>query len=268
MAKAIKFNLILNKQPVRDLEDLRTHFNIEDLLEAFHNGSLQRWLEVRDLTAELEKVNAVSGDTPVIAVALCSLFQGPCTKEDAEAAAYIFELRQKERQKLLEYQSLAEERNKVIANYHAEYDTLLASMEKKYNDSSFLKASIQEIFQNYRGLFQLNAADFYDRFVFSYPLIILSIMANQDMKKLLTRVRSEDRISQDLNDQERKIASFIQRYEAKDLPQQKTCHTKEDLMALQARADRVLVLDAPDKTDLGLHFTAYLTTPFDYIEMD
>ncbi len=35
MAKTIKFNLILDGNPVRDIEDLRDNFSIEDILEVY-----------------------------------------------------------------------------------------------------------------------------------------------------------------------------------------------------------------------------------------
>lgn len=45
MTKAIKFNLILDGKPVRNLAELRDNFNIEDILTSYRNGLLKRWLE-------------------------------------------------------------------------------------------------------------------------------------------------------------------------------------------------------------------------------
>lgn len=47
MSKTIKFNLICDGNPVRNIEDLRDNFSIEDVLKVFHNGLLVRWLGVR-----------------------------------------------------------------------------------------------------------------------------------------------------------------------------------------------------------------------------
>ena len=52
MAKTIKFNLILDKQPVRTIDELRENFSIEDMLKYFKNGLLLRWLKVRGYEAE------------------------------------------------------------------------------------------------------------------------------------------------------------------------------------------------------------------------
>jgi len=87
MTKAIKFNLLLDKHPVRDLDDLRANFNLDDLLTAYHSHTLHRWLEVRGLTAELEQLNAIkSTDELSISSALCELFQETLSEADIKTA--------------------------------------------------------------------------------------------------------------------------------------------------------------------------------------
>ena len=60
MAKTIKFNLTCDGKPIRTLEDLRNNFSVEDVLPYYQNGLLQRWLDVRGFTDELNAVNAIS----------------------------------------------------------------------------------------------------------------------------------------------------------------------------------------------------------------
>lgn len=62
MTKAIKFNLILDGKPVRNLDELRDNFNIEDILTSYRNGSLKRWLETRGLEEELSKLKNIPDD--------------------------------------------------------------------------------------------------------------------------------------------------------------------------------------------------------------
>lgn len=40
MAKTIKFNLILDSNSVRNIDDLKNNFSIEDILDAYNNGLL------------------------------------------------------------------------------------------------------------------------------------------------------------------------------------------------------------------------------------
>ncbi len=64
MAKTIKFNLICDNKPIRTIEDLQNNFSIEDVLEYYDNRLLHRWLEVRGYEEELEKVRAITTDSP------------------------------------------------------------------------------------------------------------------------------------------------------------------------------------------------------------
>ncbi len=42
MAKVIKFNLICDDKPIRNIEDLQENFCIEDVLKYYQNGLLLR----------------------------------------------------------------------------------------------------------------------------------------------------------------------------------------------------------------------------------
>jgi hypothetical protein len=275
MAKAIKFNLIIDKQPIRDVEDLRVHFNVEDMLEVFNNGSLQRWLEVRGMAEELGKLQKVEGKATVVAAELCRIFFASCTKDDVANAAYIFELRQNEQKKLFQYKSLEKERDEIISMYHAKYENLLSEMKNKYTDYPYLKAAVQEIFKNYKGLFILNAADFYDRFVFDFPLAIFAILANSNMRSLLTGVVSENMIFEHLTEEKCVRESFEKRFKQKiSIPFTKTCSSDDELVLLREKMDHVFVLSfSPDsqsyssgRQSMNFYSTEKLKAPFQYIE--
>ena len=59
MAKTIKFNLMCDGYPCRNIEDVQEHFCIEDMLEYYESGLLKRWLEVRGFKNELAEVEAI-----------------------------------------------------------------------------------------------------------------------------------------------------------------------------------------------------------------
>jgi len=129
MPKQIKFNLIIDKKPVRDVEDLLENFNIEDLLEAYQNGSLKRWLLVRDMTKEAAELDKIKGDTIEIACELCRIFHADCTKKLMEQAVYPFEFRQKFKVELEKMETMKNQRAEIILSYHDGYDKLLDAME-------------------------------------------------------------------------------------------------------------------------------------------
>jgi hypothetical protein len=187
MAKTIKFNLILDNKPVRDLDGLRDNFNIEDLLGAYRNGSLKRWLESRELAQEIAELEKISGDDINAALELCRIFHSDCTTEQLEAAVYPFEFRQKEAEKLRQYKNLKEQKDEVIRAYHDGYVNLLKELEEKGKDYAFVKPGVAELFRRYVGLYQLDAEVFYNRFIKDHPLVILAMLANADMRPIIAK---------------------------------------------------------------------------------
>ena len=136
MAKTIKFNLMMDGTPVRTLEDLRDHFNIEDLLEHYHNGLLLRWLTVRGLQAQSEKIKigAISAKNDAdIARQLITIFEMHGNQEQAQEIIRAIELK-KEHQRLLD--DLHEKhfkREEVVNAYHQEYEKLLKSLKPTFH---------------------------------------------------------------------------------------------------------------------------------------
>ena len=60
MSTAFKFNLLVDGQKVRTLEELRKNFNLDDVLEYFFSGKLQKWLSSRDYKHELDQVKDIA----------------------------------------------------------------------------------------------------------------------------------------------------------------------------------------------------------------
>jgi len=276
MAKAIKFNLIIDKQPVRDLDDLVANFNVEDVLEAFQNGSLKRWLDVHGFNEQRDLLADVKGDYPDKAKALCGIFLPECSGTEIETAAYAFDFKQKERETLAAYKNLAKQEAEIIARYHKGYDILLTLLEGKANDYAFLKPAIEALVAKYRGLFILNVADFYSRFVFDFPLVILTALANKDMRPLLTNVISETMMFEHLTELSCAIESFKKRFkENQHIPMLKFCQNEEELAALKASRKTVFVLSISTDSELDssggtaimeVFETEKLKPPFQYID--
>ena len=60
MSTSFKFNLLIDGQKVRTLEELRKNFNLEDILAYFYSGKLQNWLSSRDYKHELDQVKDIA----------------------------------------------------------------------------------------------------------------------------------------------------------------------------------------------------------------
>ena len=90
MAKTIKFNLICDNKPIRTIDDLQNNFLIEDVMEYYDNGLLDRWLEVRGYESELEKVRAITTDEVMeVAKQLIKIFNITIEDKKIEESIYI-----------------------------------------------------------------------------------------------------------------------------------------------------------------------------------
>ncbi len=183
MSKTIKFNLTLNKCPVRDLDDLRENFNIDDLLDVYHSKVLHRWLEVRGLLIELDGLMKIkSFDNKVIATDLCQVFHADFTTADIDAVVYPFNARQQQRQQLEEFASHYFSCNVVINDYHTGYNNLCNEMRERSEDYPFLKTAIDNLWKNYSKLLKVDFEAFFLSFN-THPLVLFSMLANDHCRE-------------------------------------------------------------------------------------
>jgi hypothetical protein len=183
MSKTIKFNLTLNKHPVRDLDDLRENFNIDDLLDVYHSKILHRWLEVRGLLTELGGLMKIKSlDNKVIATELCQIFHADFTSADIDAVVYPFNARQQQRQQLEEFASHYFSRNAVINDYHTGYNNLCAEMRERSEDYPFLKTAVDNLWKNYSKLLKVDFKAFFLSFD-KHPLVLFFMLANDHYRE-------------------------------------------------------------------------------------
>jgi hypothetical protein len=210
MPKQIKFNLIIDKKPIRDIEDLLNNFNIDDILDAYQKGSLKRWLLVRDMTDKIKEFDTITGDTMETALKLSRIFFGEeCNKELLASAVYPFEFRKKEIEKLKQFESAKNSQGEIIRAYHDGYDKLLAKMEENSKNYPFLKAAVNEMYEKYKGLYLLDMSRVYQRFISSCPFIILTFLANRRQKIEPLFPKSLDAVWKDINIESLHDVSYV-----------------------------------------------------------
>ena len=184
MTKAIKFNLLLDKHPVRDLDDLRANFNLDDLLTAYHSQILHRWLEVRDLQDELKQIKCIRGySEKIIAEELCKILFSDLNQEEIETAVYPIEFRKQQQQQLEQLASQQFNKEEVIKSYHAGYEQLCTQMLANASDYPFLKAAVNTLWIDYAQLFRVDFNRFFDEFFEKSPLTLFTMLANDDYRK-------------------------------------------------------------------------------------
>jgi len=184
--KPIKFNLSYGDERIKTLDELKASCNVDMLLETLQNGLLVRWLMAQGETALAEKVGAISTDNYRKALSeLLKVLFGKEADVYEQAAAVIFAVREKEAQRLENLKNLADEENKIIEQYHKKYSDLLVLLQAKKNDYPALKALVETLYKQYRGLLALDKVHFYDTFKSGYPLVLLSIMANEQLREFI-----------------------------------------------------------------------------------
>jgi len=186
MAKAIKFNLILDGKPVRDLEGLRENFNIDDILDHYNSGVLQRWLEVREYPEHLKKILDVrSEDELDIVESLIGVFDVVKNSEEVKRALFKFKSKKERELYLDKIEASKIKRNEVISSYHENYNKLINDMIEKADDITFSKQSLINIFKSYNQLFHVDFERIFTEFCSKAPFVIFAILMNDSYRELI-----------------------------------------------------------------------------------
>jgi len=185
MAKTIKFNLLLDNNPVRDIKSLQNNFCIDDILEVYENGLLQKWLKVRGFDEYLEKVENIQKNTSVI-VELIKIFD--IQKDDAEIRESVYSLEfQENRKKSLEnFNSKDDDLKKRIEEYHKGYEELIEDVIEHKENMAFLKVASKEISDKYFKLFELDYKASYELYKEKSPFMIYAILMNDKLRSLFS----------------------------------------------------------------------------------
>lgn len=186
MAKTIKFNLILDNYPVRNIEGLQEHFSIEDMLKYFENGLLLRWLNVRGYEKQYAAVEAIdkSLNKKEIVMALVKIFEVvEMEAADIEKAIGILTYLDEEKELNAIYKENAFSKKQIIDDYHSGYSALVVHMEENKDNMAILKADAIQMEREYLGLFELNHDELYFRLLGSAPKAIFAILTRDAFRK-------------------------------------------------------------------------------------
>lgn len=207
MAKTIKFNLILDNNSVRNIEDLKNNFSIEDILDTFDKGLLQKWLSVRGYNEYLDKVNSIEVDNNVSKIEeLIKIFEIECDNSKIREGLAIIDYINEREVLLDEYKKANYITKKVVDDYHSGYDSIIIDIIENKDNMPKIKANIREMEENYMGLFNLNYRDLYNILIDNAPLAIFAILMNKKMRDYLI---SNENSSTNTNLIYSKITEFI-----------------------------------------------------------
>ena len=184
MAKTIKFNLTCDGKPIRTLEDLRNNFSVEDVLSYYQNGLLQRWLDVRGFTDELNAVNAISSrDEIEIIKSLVKIFAITSDIQKIEQDTYIFTYSKQRQEWLRKYEALKNNEAMIIRHYHEGFEALIDRILDNKDNMPLIKAALQEIEANYFELFYTASSYVIWLFASKAPMAFYALMMNETLRK-------------------------------------------------------------------------------------
>lgn len=180
MAKAIKFNLICDGNPVRTIEDLQNNFSVEDILNYFNNGLLHNWLKVRSYDKELAAVNNINDEDSIqIIRKLINIFDIEAEENKIEESVYMLKYFNDRKAAYAQYEKNKFKVDSIINNYHTEYEQLVDRIINASDNAAYIKASIAEIADNYFWIFERDHRRlFYDFFDYA-PLAIFFLLSNE-----------------------------------------------------------------------------------------
>lgn len=183
MAKTIKFNLILDGNPVRDLNGLRENFNIDDILIYYRNGLLKKWLFSRGYIEELSKIEAITlRDNREIMRELVNIFRVNIEPHQLEELFHSFDSRTQRRAMLVQLKESNFEYQAVIKSYCDGYDSLLKGVLEDKDNMALIKNSMRQISENYIDIFRHHLPSLYDEFLIKAPLAIYASLMNQVLR--------------------------------------------------------------------------------------
>lgn len=220
--KTIKFNLNINNQMIRTVDELITHFNIDEIYELYKSGILQKWLRINhehDLADELDDIENNENLKETISKILL-IFGFDFSETELETHAYMYKSAYRERAFI--QHDIESEYEDVIQSYHQNYNLLKSKLlqyekfakidslsnsfrrslfffkknvknnnlkEEEHSTAiselNFVKATVNEIANHSLELFKLNVVNFYHDFIADKPVVIMCCLMNPKLKEIL-----------------------------------------------------------------------------------
>ncbi|NEO69820.1 hypothetical protein, partial [Moorena sp. SIO3H5] len=186
MAKTIKFSLILDNTPVRDLDGVRENFNIDDILRYYKSGLLEKWLAVRGFTDTLSKIKDISAESDLeISKELVKIFEMEIASTELEESLYSIQFHEEFQNKVNDYAKNNFNRKAIIKDYHQGYYRVLTGMLDDPDNIALIKSSVAQIAKNYFWIFKFHLPSLYDEFFDKVPLSLFVSFMNPTLRRLV-----------------------------------------------------------------------------------
>ena len=185
MAKTIKFNLLCNGKSIRNLDDFRNNFNVEDVLRYYNNGILIKWLEVRGYLKELEDVTKIdTNNISDLILSLAKIFEVTDDYDKIKENLYIYTYENELKKLIREQYAVSKEYNDIIKYYHNKYNELIDEIIHNPNDKSIIKSSVAILVNDYIRLLEIDAKRVFDLLLKQAPLAIYTMLTHDYARRV------------------------------------------------------------------------------------
>lgn len=185
MAKTIKFNLLCNGKSIRNLDDFRNNFNVEDVLRYYNNGILIKWLEVRGYLKELEDVTKIdTNNISDLILSLAKIFEVTDDYDKIKENLYIYTYENELKKLIREQYAVSKEYNDIIKYYHNKYNELIDEIICNPNDKSIIKSSVAILVNDYIKLLEIDAKRVFDLLLKQSPLAIYTMLTHDYARRV------------------------------------------------------------------------------------
>ena len=195
MAKTIKFNLKCDRVQARTLEDVRENFSVEDMLHYFKNGLLEKWMQVRGFSNELERLRQIKEDSDEgIVKALAKLFDVEVDDDDVgrilsdwkEWTEEKESKRSSERAKELEQPITQKALDEYFADYQ-KYKNLLCGAGRNIFS---IRNALGRIANDYYRIFEIDYSGLFNELLEKSPYALMVLMGYPKLQRKYATVDS------------------------------------------------------------------------------
>ena len=182
--KTIRFNLRFHMGPdeavsVRTLEELASSFNLDELMDYYRSGQLERWLSCHDETEKAVAVGKIDRDSPE-KEQIVKLFKALELEVDkgvllAAIASYLYP-GEMVRQRLERAQAMGK-LDELVGKEFAAYEKALHDIVAVREDFAEVGQRVRAVLKHYGCFFRLDFIRFYEIMAKECPLAIFAVLS-------------------------------------------------------------------------------------------
>lgn len=280
--KQIKFNIMSGNVHCRNINDLKENFNIHDILNAFENGILERWLlsqKLDDICNKVSSIDKSSGDSQKLESLIKIIYEDE--NEDfinniCREALSVIDYESRRKSELENINNFNIEKEKIIDSYFKEYDDLIQHIIDNKKNYDIVKEGVRIISDKFHNIFKYSYVDVFNKFKESRCLFgILSVLANENIRMYF--LKKEEKIDiefqirhlffhsnygnieylYDLKNEEEYINEKLKYYDGKNENEFYTITDKKSLLIFVDRGNTNIAADYMDNSKLFKHYDVF-----------